>query len=279
MAFSLKKKDMPRADPDGDVVKEWETKTPNQLPSNQWTVLRLDGHCFHTYTRPFNRPHDIDLCHAMVNTTVDLCKRFNAVTGYTQSDEITLLLLPNIKTKICQPLLFNGRKQKFESLSAGYASARFNHHMNNLATNLEDKHSDKYLTMTSGEAYFDSRAITVASSEDAIRIFKWRYEFDCFKNGISALAHYIFTPKELYKKSTRAQMCMLSSMNVDIFGDYPASLFYGTFVKKRLIQKMCQNHKTKALEPCIRTEYVKMSIPTRPFPENFHSFITCAVLD
>jgi tRNA(His) guanylyltransferase len=273
---------MPRDDPEGDMVKLWELATPNQLPSNQWTVLRLDGHCFHTYTRPFDSPHDADLCKAMVQTTIDLCKEFHAITGYTQSDEITLAIPPNQEdpdTKERQPLIFAGRKQKLESLSAGLASARFNHHMQQLAGAIQDKQSRKYAMMTSGKAYFDSRAITVPQPEDVVRIFKWRYTFDCFKNGISALAHHVFSSKELFKKSTRMQMCMLSGAGVDIFGDYPASLFYGTFVKKRLVQKMCENHKTKMMEPCIRSEYAEMSIPSHPMPKNFSDLITCSVLD
>ena len=273
---------MPRTDPDGDAVKLWELATPSELPPTQWTVIRLDGHCFHTFTKPFDEPHDADLSAAMVYTTIDLCEKFQAITGYTQSDEISLLFPPsreNPVTKEPYPLMFNGRKQKLESLTAGYASARFNYHLGKLATKVEDQFSDKYNRMTSGEAYFDSRAITVDNADDVVRIFKWRFKFDCFKNGIAALAQHVFTPKQLFKKSTRAQMCMLSGKGIDIFGEYPPSLFFGTFVKKKLVQKMCQNRKTKVVEPCIRSVFTEVSIRSHPFPERFKEMILSSVMD
>lgn len=261
---------MPKEDPDGDLVKQWEKNTGSELSPANWTVLRLDGHCFHTFTKPFLRPHDPELSQAMIETTKDLCREFQAITGYTQSDEITLLIPPtplDPETKEQRPLIFKGRRQKLESLTAGFASARFNYHLRSLA--IIPGFSARTQNMLSGTAYFDSRVLSVPRLEDVALIFRWRYEQDCFRNGISSLAHAKFSAKELHHKSTRQQMCMLHGLGIDIFKDFPASLFFGTFVKKQMVEKMCVNFKTKAPEVSLRSEWHAFSVPSRPFPEKF----------
>ena len=90
-------------------------------------VVRLDGHCFSTWTRGFDRPYDLRIMRAMVGTATDLLTRFNAATAYTESDEISLLFPPSTPEVLTVP--FKGRVQKICSVTAGFASARFNLHM------------------------------------------------------------------------------------------------------------------------------------------------------
>ncbi|KAL2911668.1 hypothetical protein HK105_208876 [Polyrhizophydium stewartii] len=54
-------------------------------------VIRIDGVAFSTFTRGVELPFDERITRAMVSTTCDLVTRFNALTGYTQSDEISLV--------------------------------------------------------------------------------------------------------------------------------------------------------------------------------------------
>ena len=70
-------------------------------------MVRLDGHCFHTYTKGFRRPYDLRIHEAMVATATDLLERFGAVTAYTESDEISLLFPPS--TAESPSLPFSGR--------------------------------------------------------------------------------------------------------------------------------------------------------------------------
>jgi len=247
----------------GDQVKKWEMDTPSVLPSNQWTIIRIDGHCFHTFTKPFARPQDSHLNQAMVETTKDLCKEFNAVTGYTQSDEITLLIVPipekSDEKGDGQSLMFGGRKQKLESLTAGFASARFNFHLSTWANEVED--GKKKNAMMSGRAYFDSRVLTVPTPENAADVFWWRYQYDCFKNGISSISHQTFTDAELFKKSTSEQIKMLGGLE-SLQEKYPAHLLYGTFVKTQVFEKMCENQSTKTMQPCLRRKITEKCIPS-----------------
>lgn len=55
-------------------------------------IVRLDGCHFHTFTKRCNKPFDRDIIHLMDETTKFLMEETNACIGYTQSDEISLLL-------------------------------------------------------------------------------------------------------------------------------------------------------------------------------------------
>ena len=78
----------------GQRMKEnYELRTRSFLPRRTNVIIRLDGKAFHTYTRGLNRPFDFKLMNDMVETTKFLCNNIQGVKlGYTQSDEISLLL-------------------------------------------------------------------------------------------------------------------------------------------------------------------------------------------
>jgi tRNA(His) 5'-end guanylyltransferase len=112
----------------GQEMKSFEAATCDAVVDmSRPCVVRLDGHCFHTFTRGFRRPYDLRIHAAMVATATDLLERFGAVTAYTESDEISLLFPPSTPEVLTVP--FKGRVQKICSVTAGFASARFNQHM------------------------------------------------------------------------------------------------------------------------------------------------------
>jgi tRNA(His) guanylyltransferase len=125
-------------------------------------VIRLDGHCFRTFTKGFARPYDLRIHRAMISTAADCLERFGAATAYTESDEISLLFAP-ASSKASPSLPFNGRVQKLCSVTAGFASARFNRHM------LMEKYSATEAMLQErvdrSEAHFDSRVFSLPSIE------------------------------------------------------------------------------------------------------------------
>lgn len=256
-----KEKQKYRNDPLGNKIKELEENTPSLLPPTNWIIMRIDGHCFSTFTRAFQKPCDPHLSKAMIKTSEDLCKEFHAITAYTQSDEITLLIPPTTQNEKGQyfPHIFNGKKQKLESLMSSFTSVRFNFHLNAMASDVLSS-PRKHQAMISFKAYFDARAITVNNDQDVADIFLWRYKFDCYRNGLSALAHSVFGPRKLEQKNTQQKLEMLAEKNVDL-GQYPLHLFFGTFIKKSLVEKECENKKTHMMEKCQRTEYVSIHLP------------------
>ena len=78
--------------------------------------VRIDGRAFHTFTRGMKRPYDEDMSNAMVETMKYLVEQTFACIGYTQSDEITLIL-----SDAKEPL-FGGRISKLTSVFAFQSS-------------------------------------------------------------------------------------------------------------------------------------------------------------
>ena len=84
-----------------------KTKLMRRCP----VAIRIDGKAFHTFTRGFQKPFDEVLIKSMQGTMKYLCENIQGcVLGYTQSDEITLILvdykkltssLSSICIKIC----------------------------------------------------------------------------------------------------------------------------------------------------------------------------------
>ena len=67
-----------------------KTKLMRRTP----VIIRIDGKAFHTFTKGFQKPFDEVLMKTMQETTKYLCENIQGcVLGYTQSDEITLVLI------------------------------------------------------------------------------------------------------------------------------------------------------------------------------------------
>ena len=84
----------------GTRMKEnYENVAKSKLVRRMPVVIRIDGKAFHTFTKGFNKPVDKVLMRAMQRTTEYLCKNIQGcVFGYTQSDEISLILIDYKKT-------------------------------------------------------------------------------------------------------------------------------------------------------------------------------------
>lgn len=110
----------------GNRMKEnYENRTKQFLPRRTNTLIRLDGKAFHTYTKGFDKPFDDVLINTMNETTKFLCENIQGcIFGYTQSDEITLVLQDY--NKLTSDAWFDGNIQKITSVSASMATAKFN---------------------------------------------------------------------------------------------------------------------------------------------------------
>lgn len=130
-------------------------------------VVRLDGRGFSKYTKKmkFNKPFDNDLIQIMQNVTADLMKQTQASFGYTQSDEISLVYMP-------ERMMFNGRIEKICSVFASLASVSFNL---NLAKQYEKQNNpEKIEKSNSLMPIFDCRVFSVPSKEEALNVVLWR---------------------------------------------------------------------------------------------------------
>ena len=79
----------------GDRMKNnYESRAKIKLLRRTPVIIRLDGKAFHTFTKGMKRPYDSLLVDTMQQTMLELCKNIQGCKlGYTQSDEITLLLI------------------------------------------------------------------------------------------------------------------------------------------------------------------------------------------
>src|SRR5579883_1437511 len=183
----------------GDRMKaDYENRTRLLLPRRTYTILRIDGKAFHSYTRDCRRPFDDDLMRDMDVTAKTLCEEIEgAQIAYVQSDEISVLLTDFESTQ--SEAWFDGSVQKLASISASIATARFNSLRWTRLRDESDPFSESWRVMPM--AYFDSRAFTIPDRVEVENYFLWRQQ-DATRNSISMTAQSCFPHERLQSKST-----------------------------------------------------------------------------
>lgn len=185
----------------GDRMKEnYENRAKTQLLRRTPVIIRLDGKAFHTFTKGFKKPFDNILTEAMQQTMLTLCKEIQGcVLGYTQSDEITLVLTDYKKLETAA--WFDYDIQKVCSVSASIATLAFNKCF--LKEMMQNKvglaNSVHFQAWTKG-ALFDSRCFNIPKEEVANCIL-WRQQ-DAIRNSINSVGQANFSHKELQGLST-----------------------------------------------------------------------------
>ena len=184
----------------GERMKKYEAVTNTFLVDRLPVIIRLDGRAFHTLCRGFTKPFDNDFSDCMTYTLQKLCENVeNCVFGYTQSDEITLVLYGTRKET---QSWFDNRLEKIVSISASMATLYFNEKMCRLyEAALEDwwpESADKFASKVF-KGIFDARAFNIPK-EEVVNNIIWRQN-DATKNSINAVAQAHFSHKELQGKS------------------------------------------------------------------------------
>lgn len=212
-----------RPDALGDRLKTYERiETSQTFPPNTYLYVRIDGRSFSKFTKGLSRPYDERLSNLMKTTTAALVKEFNALIGYTQSDEISLII-ENSYEKGC---MFESKKQKLISTISSYATSVF---VANLLTTIPEKNPTK----TTNYPSFDCRIFPLGDVNEATNAILWR-ENDAIKNSISMSAHHYFSHKELQRVKSAEMIDMLKTKYDVIWEDYPKFFKSGTFYKRRV---------------------------------------------
>lgn len=110
----------------GDRMKEnYENRAKTYLTRRMPVIIRLDGKAFHSFTKGLKKPYD-EIFHNTMNATMKyLCENIQGCKlGYTQSDEITLLLTDY--DTLTTDGWFDYAVQKMCSVSASMATMAFN---------------------------------------------------------------------------------------------------------------------------------------------------------
>lgn len=180
----------------GDRMKRYEAVSKTTLVQRMPVILRLDGCHFHTFTRGFEKPFDDVMIKSMQDTMKYLCENIQGcVFGYTQSDEITLVLVDYKNLNSSQ--WFDNEVQKMCSVAASMASMYFNKQFVYYASlnEIDNKQWAKYNAAIKFGAYFDCRAFNVPK-EDVHNCILWRQN-DATRNSIQSLAQSQFSHKQL----------------------------------------------------------------------------------
>ena len=196
----------------GDRMKAYENVERKYLPRRVPMILRLDGVHFHSFTKGFERPFDVSFLTCMRNTMLQLCQNISgAKLGYTQSDEITILITDD-DTIQTQPW-FNKNVQKIVSVSAAMATNFFNREMRERI--LESTPSEGLRRAYNDErlAFFDAR-VFVVPREEVMNVFEWRQQ-DCRRNSILSVGQTYFSPKQLDGLSCAKIVEKLASIGIN----------------------------------------------------------------
>lgn len=210
----------------GDRMKDYESRTGSHLMRRTYTIIRLDGKAFHTYTRGFKRPYDVGLMRIMDQTAQKLCESIQgAKMAYVQSDEISILLT-DFET-MHTDMWFDGNVQKMTSISASIATAAFNNGM---------YLDEEILANMDKVAYFDSRILQVPSANEVVNYMIWRQQ-DAVRNSIQMGAQSMYNHKELNKKNQSDLQEMMWQKGVN-WNDYPVGFKRGRIILKEEIKNV-----------------------------------------
>ena len=235
---------MPVNDELGTRMKEFYEGVPKtRLVRRMPVAIRLDGKAFHTFTRGFEKPFDEVLGRTMRETMKYLCENIQGcVLGYTQSDEITLILVDYQNLNSCA--WFDYEVQKMCSISASMATIAFNKFF---IKEVEEWFSnqkpfttetirlyDLYHLKSETGAMFDARVFNIPK-EEVCNLIYWR-QLDATRNSIQMVGQANFSHKKLQNKSCNMIQEMLFAEKGINWNDYPTYLKRGSCCIKTTIQ-------------------------------------------
>ena len=206
-----------------------KTKLMRRCP----VALRIDGKAFHTFTRGFQKPFDEVLIKSMQETMKYLCENIQGcVLGYTQSDEITLILVDY--KKLTSSAWFDYEVQKLCSIAASMATMAFNKAFeknvksfdlllayNDYGDDTEENRKllDIYNKAVDKGAMFDCRCFNIPK-EEVTNLIYWR-QLDASRNSIQMVGQANFSHKELQNKSRNEIQDMLMTQKGINWNDLP----------------------------------------------------------
>ena len=208
-------------------------------------IIRLDGKAFHTFTKGFKKPFDEILIKTMQETTKYLCENIQGcVLGYTQSDEISLLLVDY--KKLNSDAWFDYEVQKMCSIAASMVTMIFNKELiKNIKeydikcssmiqyVELQKLHNDYIKELNKAVekgAMFDARCFNIPKEEVTNYIY-WR-QLDASRNSVQMVGQANFSHKELKNKSCNNIQDMLMIQKGINWNDFPVYQKRGTCVIK-----------------------------------------------
>ena len=241
----------------GKRMKEYYENIPKtKLMRRAPVIIRIDGKAFHTFTKGFKKPFDEILIKSMQETMKYLCENIQGcVLGYTQSDEISLLLVDY--KNLNSSAWFDYEVQKICSIAASMATMAFN---KSFAKNAEEfmtdcassyemeglcgkgteeyKLCEVYQKAIEKGAMFDARCFNIPK-EEVTNYFYWR-QLDAIRNSIQMVGQAHFPHNILQYKTCEDIKDML-------------------YVKDEIVWELLPTYKQRG-SCCIKQDYIYENI-------------------
>ena len=239
---------MPVHDDLGNRMKTFYEQIPKtKLMRRTPVIIRIDGKAFHTFTRGFKRPFDEILIKTMQETTKYLCENIQGcVLGYTQSDEISLVLVDYQRFETSA--WFDYEIQKMCSIAASMTTMAFNRifaknvkeydmewkcGLTPQSVEIQKAHYDYMEVLNKAVekgAMFDARVFNIPKEEVTNCVY-WR-QLDASRNSIQMVGQANFSHKELHCKTCNDIQDMLMLQKNINWNDFPTHQKRGTCVIK-----------------------------------------------
>ena len=248
---------MPVNDELGKRIKGYYENIPKtKLMRRAPVIIRTDGRAFHTFTRGFKKPFDDILIKSMQETMKYLCENIQGcVLGYTQSDEISLLLVDY--KNLNSSAWFDYEVQKICSIAASMATMAFNKSFTKNAEEFmtdcaasyemeglcgkgteEYKLCEVYQKAIEKGAMFDARCFNIPK-EEVTNYFYWR-QLDAIRNSIQMVGQAHFPHNILQYKTCEDIKDML-------------------YVKDEIVWELLPTYKQRGI-CCIKQDYIYENI-------------------
>lgn len=185
-------------------MKAQEKEYTTYLDQSKYTIIRVDGKNFSTYTRRYEKPCDDRIKDAMIHAGTALSNYFKTLCCYIQSDEISILIDRN-------RLEFKGCAAKYISLASSVVTASFNRDI----SSVDMRH-----------ALFDARVFQFDKPMDVYWYFHWR-RIDCFRNGVGNC----YRELNHVRKSVTTYMAKKYLESVEGAVEKYKYTLFGTFIK------------------------------------------------
>lgn len=222
----------------GDRMKNnYENVNRFYLTRRMPIVIRTDMKAGHTFTKGMKKPFDDIFVKTMQDTMKYLCENIQGcVLGYTQSDEISLVLVDY--AELTTDAWFGNNLQKMCSVSASMATLAFNKAFTRNISKQSKRFYTEYLeekdasyietleiAMNKG-AMFDSRVFTIPK-EEVCNYMLWRQQ-DATCNSILSVGQANFSHKDLHGKSCNNIQNMLMTQKGINWNDCATTLKRGS---------------------------------------------------
>lgn len=193
-----------------DKMRELEQPTNITLDRYKPVIIRVDGKAFHSYHKKFDGHFSVKMQTAMNDALMLVMKNISEIQfGYTNSDEMTFVLLP-------ENVAYSNRVLKIASIVASIATAGFNK-------------STGFVS----PAFFDARVYNVKNLDEVADILHWRKTCG-MRNAVNTCAREFLSKSEMRKKTPDELEQKLFSLGLGRINR--DSFYYGNYITRQTME-------------------------------------------